>query len=70
MHGRAQLDEKVIGVAFDGTGYGTDGNIWGSEFMICDLNDFTRVTHFEYIPLPGGDQCCRGTLENGRIMAL
>ena len=49
------LDEKVIGVAFDGTGYGTDGNIWGSEFIICDLNDFKRITHFEYIPLPGGD---------------
>jgi hydrogenase maturation protein HypF len=49
------LDEKVIGVAFDGTGYGTDGNIWGSEFMICDLNDFERVTHFGYIPIPGGD---------------
>jgi hydrogenase maturation protein HypF len=50
------LDEKVIGVAFDGTGYGTDGNIWGSEFMICDLNDFERITHYEYIPLPGGDK--------------
>lgn len=50
-----RLDEKVIGVAFDGTGYGTDGNIWGSEFMICDLNDYKRVTHFGYIPLPGGD---------------
>jgi hydrogenase maturation protein HypF len=49
------LDEKVIGVALDGTGYGTDGNIWGSEFMICDLNNFERVTHFCYIPLPGGD---------------
>jgi hydrogenase maturation protein HypF len=49
------LDEKVTGVAFDGTGYGTDGNIWGSEFLVCDLNDFNRVTHFEYIPLPGGD---------------
>ncbi len=49
------LDEKVIGVAFDGTGYGTDGNIWGSEFLICDLNDFSRVTHFEYMHLPGGD---------------
>ena len=49
------LDEKVIGVALDGTGYGTDGNIWGSEFLICDLNDFERITHFEYIPLPGGD---------------
>jgi hydrogenase maturation protein HypF len=49
------LDEKVIGVAFDGTGYGPDGNIWGSEFLICDLNDFERITHFDYIPLPGGD---------------
>ena len=49
------LDEKVIGVALDGTGYGTDGNIWGSEFLICDLNDFTRISHFDYIPLPGGD---------------
>jgi hydrogenase maturation protein HypF len=49
------LDEKVIGVALDGTGYGTDGNTWGSEFFICDLNDFDRITHFEYIPLPGGD---------------
>ncbi|TFH47746.1 MAG: carbamoyltransferase HypF, partial [Bacteroidia bacterium] len=51
-----RLDEKVIGVAFDGTGYGTDGNIWGSEFMICDLNDFTRIAHFDYIALPGGDR--------------
>ncbi|MBK6962971.1 MAG: carbamoyltransferase HypF [Bacteroidales bacterium] len=49
------LDEKVIGVALDGTGYGSDGNIWGGEFLLCDLNDFTRVSHFEYIPLPGGD---------------
>jgi len=50
-----QLDEKVIGVALDGTGYGSDGNIWGAEFLLCDLNDFTRITHFDYIPLPGGD---------------
>ena len=51
-----QLDEKVIGVALDGTGYGTDGHIWGSEFLICDLNEFRRITHFDYIPLPGGDK--------------
>ncbi len=50
-----RLDEKVIGVAFDGTGLGTDGNIWGAEFIVCDLLDFTRITHFDYIPLPGGD---------------
>ena len=49
------LDEKVIGVAFDGTGFGTDGNIWGSEFLVCDMIDFERITHFDYIPLPGGD---------------
>lgn len=49
------LDEKVIGVALDGTGYGEDGNTWGSEFLLCDLNDFERVTHFEYLPMPGGD---------------
>ncbi len=50
-----RLNEKVIGIAFDGTGFGDDGNIWGSEFMICDLNNYERITHFEYIPLPGGD---------------
>ena len=50
-----KLDEKVIGVSFDGTGYGDDGNIWGGEFFICDLADYTRVKHFEYIMQPGGD---------------
>jgi len=50
------LDEPVIGVGFDGTGYGTDGNIWGSEFIIADLKDFKRYTHFDYIELPGGDK--------------
>lgn len=49
------LDEKVIGVALDGTGFGSDGNIWGGEFLLCDLNDFDRITHFDYMPLPGGD---------------
>ena len=50
------LDEPVLGVAFDGTGFGTDGNIWGAEFLYCDLAGFTRETHFDYIPLPGGDR--------------
>jgi hydrogenase maturation protein HypF len=50
------LDESVIGVSFDGTGYGTDGNIWGSEFLVADLKEFKRYTHFEYIQLPGGDK--------------
>lgn len=50
------LDEKVIGVSFDGTGYGPDGNIWGSEFLIADTLNFRRITHFEYVPMPGGDK--------------
>ena len=49
------VTDKVIGVAFDGTGFGTDGNIWGGEFLVADLNDFKRLAHFEYIPLPGGE---------------
>lgn len=50
------IDEKVIGIAMDGTGLGTDNKIWGSEFFVCDLFDFERISHFEYIPLPGGDK--------------
>jgi hydrogenase maturation protein HypF len=45
---------KVIGVALDGTGYGTDGNIWGGEFMAVDYKSFKRLAHLEYLPLPGG----------------
>lgn len=50
------IDEKVIGVSFDGTGYGDDGNIWGAEFFVNDLNEYDRKLHFEYIPMPGGDK--------------
>ena len=49
------LKEKVIGVSMDGTGYGTDGNIWGSEFMIVTATDFERYSHFDYFMMPGGD---------------
>ncbi|MEV0705064.1 carbamoyltransferase HypF [Saccharopolyspora sp. NPDC050389] len=44
----------VIGVAFDGTGYGTDGSIWGGEFLVADLAGFRRLGHLEPVPLPGG----------------
>jgi len=50
-----QIKEKVIGVSFDGTGYGTDGNIWGGEFLICDTKSFERYAHFDYSKMPGGD---------------
>jgi hydrogenase maturation protein HypF len=48
------LDGKVIGIALDGTGYGTDGAIWGGEALLADGTDFERAAHFEYVALPGG----------------
>jgi hydrogenase maturation protein HypF len=50
------IDEQVIGVSLDGTGLGTDGNIWGGEFLVCDFLDFDRKAHLEYVPMPGGDK--------------
>jgi hydrogenase maturation protein HypF len=48
------LAGNVIGIALDGTGYGTDGNIWGGEVLIAKCNGFERAAHLEYVPLPGG----------------
>ncbi|OGW27811.1 MAG: hypothetical protein A2X56_08355 [Nitrospirae bacterium GWC2_57_13] len=53
------LKGKVIGVAMDGTGYGTDGNLWGGEFMVADIQGFERCGQFKYIPLPGGEAAIR-----------
>jgi hydrogenase maturation protein HypF len=52
-------DRPVIGVAFDGTGYGTDGAIWGGECLIADYYSFERAAHLDYMPLPGGDAATR-----------
>ena len=60
-----RLEGKVIGVAFDGTGYGTDGKIWGGEFLVCDYAGFERRTHFRYVPLAGGDTAVRQTWRSG-----
>jgi hydrogenase maturation protein HypF len=49
------LQGPVIGVSFDGTGYGTDGAIWGGEFLVCHEDGFERAAHLEYIRMLGGD---------------
>ncbi len=53
------LTEKIIGVAFDGNGYGDDGSLWGGEFLIADSRGFTRVAHLKQIALPGGEQAVK-----------
>ncbi|MGD1092939.1 MAG: carbamoyltransferase HypF [Bryobacteraceae bacterium] len=53
------LRGRVIGVALDGTGYGTDGKIWGGEFLVCGFDGFERRGHLRYIPLAGGDRAIR-----------
>ncbi len=56
-----KVDEKVLGVAWDGTGYGSDGTIWGGEFFVCDTHGFERVAHFEPFLLLGADASIKDT---------
>jgi hydrogenase maturation protein HypF len=53
------LTGAAIGLALDGTGYGTDGKIWGGEVLISRLDGFERSAHLEYVPMPGGDAAVR-----------
>jgi hydrogenase maturation protein HypF len=48
-----QLEGAVIGLSFDGTGYGTDGAIWGGEVLVAESKQFDRVAHLAYVPMPG-----------------
>jgi hydrogenase maturation protein HypF len=58
--------EPVIGVAFDGTGYGDDGAVWGGEFLVCQGGGFERAGHLAYVPIAGGDAAAR----DARLCAL
>jgi hydrogenase maturation protein HypF len=53
------LEGPVIGVAFDGSGYGSDGAIWGGEFLLGDYRSVRRAGHFEYVAMPGGEAAIR-----------
>lgn len=53
------IEDKVLGVVWDGTGYGTDGTVWGGEFLLGDFFDFKRIAHFRTFPLLGGDKAIK-----------
>ena len=53
------IEGPVIGLAFDGTGYGEDGAVWGGEVLITDYRSFRRAAHLAYTPMPGGDTAVR-----------
>ena len=56
------IQDAVLGVAFDGTGYGADGAIWGGEFLIANLQDYERFANFTYTALPGGSAAIKNPL--------
>ena len=58
------LSDKVIGVSFDGTGYGTDGNIWGGEFFLCNGASAERIAHLRYVDMIGGDSSVKDAVRS------
>jgi hydrogenase maturation protein HypF len=57
--GEHRIAGPVIGLSLDGTGYGTDGRIWGGEVLIAQLDNFKRFAHLAYVPMPGGEAAIR-----------
>ena len=54
-----KITSEVIGITFDGVGYGEDGNLWGGEFLVGDYSKYDRMAHFKYFPLLGGDKAVK-----------
>ena len=72
------LAGQVIGLIYDGTGYGTDGKLWGGEILVGDMAEYSRAAHLLYTPLPGGQKaihepwrmalsCLRAVYDQGEI---
>lgn len=58
------IEDKVLGVVFDGTGLGLDGNIWGGEFFLADFKGFKRLGHLKYVQIPGGDTAIKNPFKS------
>jgi hydrogenase maturation protein HypF len=57
--GEHEVRDPVIGITFDGTGYGDDGHVWGAEILLADLVGYRRLARLRYAPMPGGDRAAR-----------